>query len=88
MRNGKRRLKGGRKRLDHDHDNANRIARFSFGPKLEKGWIFTEISFFVEPSGESSEEMIYWNITNVNDGEPSFISGQESVGFDINPDIR
>jgi len=88
VRHGKRRLKDGRKRLNNDNDSQKRIARFSLGPKLEQGWIFTEISFFVEPSGETNEETIFWNITNVNDGEPSFISGEESVGFEIKPDIR
>jgi hypothetical protein len=81
-------LNDGRKRLDQKNNNEDRIARFSFGPKLEQGWILTEISFFVEPSGDTSEETIFWNITNVNDGEPSFISGEERVGFEIKPDIR
>ena len=81
-------MNDGRKRLDQKNNNEDRIARFSFGPKLEKGWIFTEISFFVEPSGDTSEETIFWNITNVNDGEPSFISGEERVRFEIKPDIR
>ena len=68
----------------HRHDGGGEIS----GPKLDKGWIYTEISFFVEPTGEASEETIYWNVTNVNDGESSYISGEEFIRFEIKPDIR
>ena len=89
VRYGKRRFKNGQKRLHHHiNDNENRVAKFSFGPKVEKGWIYTEISFFVQPTGKMSEETIYWNVTNVNDGAPSVISGEEVIFYEIKPDIR